>query len=86
MTQFNSRICGIPCIIDVSSSSKYVPAYTSGAPENCYQSEGGDFEYTVLTTKGKPALWLQSKVTDEIDERLYDEYLVHVENENDYDS
>jgi hypothetical protein len=40
---------------------------------------GGDFEYTVLTTKGKPAPWLQSKVTDEIDAQLYKEYLATID-------
>ena len=71
--KFDSRIHGIPCQIEVTYSTKYEPA-THDDPE-C----GGDFEYTVLTTKGKPAPWLQSKVTDEDDERLYEEYLSVIE-------
>ena len=77
MTQFDSRICGIPCIIDVIYSTKYVPASANGHPDRSTPAEGGDFEYTVLTTKGKPAPWLQSKVTDEIDAQVYEEYLTY---------
>ena len=37
------------------SASVYYPAYTSGAPENCYPEEGGEIEIeeVLYETKGK---------------------------------
>jgi len=33
--------------------SPYVPAYTSGLPENCYPAEGGEAEIEVILHEGK---------------------------------
>jgi len=47
MTEFDSHVCGIPCIIRVTDYERYRPAYISGPPENCYPAEGGcgDWEF-----------------------------------------
>lgn len=42
--------------VEVSyTASVYYPAYTSGAPENCYPEEGGEIEIeeVLYETKGK---------------------------------
>lgn len=75
MTEFNVRICGIPCVVRVTHWEKYVPAYTSGLPENCYPAEGGYGDYEILDRRGRPAKWLERKMTgadrDRLDETMF---------------
>lgn len=77
MHEFESTVCGIPCRIRVTSYDAYVPAYTSGLPENCYPAEGGCGDWEVLDRRGRPAPWLERKLTDaeidRIDEEVFEE-------------
>jgi hypothetical protein len=59
-----SRIAGIPCKIRLDYiSGNYVPAYISGDPDDCYEAEYPDIEFTVCDSKGRPSPWLKAKMT-----------------------
>jgi hypothetical protein len=62
--EFEDRCCGIPCIIRVTSWDRYIPAFTSGPPEDCYPAEGGCGDWEVLDMRGRPAPWLERKLRE----------------------
>lgn len=74
--EIEHRVAGIPCIIAVFDYEAYVPAYTSGLPENCYPAEGGTADYHILDRRGYRAAWLERKVDaraeDEIQQAIFD--------------
>lgn len=61
--EFASKIEGIPCIIAVES----------------LRNQFDEFEYDVLDRGGRLAPWLKNKVTDEIEDRLWDEAIDYAE-------
>ena len=79
IAEIESSICGIPCIIGVTDYEGYVPAYTSGPPENCYPSEGGYGDYEILDRKGYRALWLERKITASVEDDIQSEIFNHFE-------
>ena len=83
MTEFESTVCGIPCIVRVKYWDAYVPAQTSGPPERCYPSEGGEGAWEILDRKGRPAPWLDNKLTDDDRYRIDTEVFNHMENLHD---
>jgi hypothetical protein len=85
MTEFESRVCGIPCIIRVTDWEAYIPAQTSGPPERCYPSEGGESNWEILDRKGRPAAWLERKLTGDDRERIDTEVFNHMENRDEHD-
>lgn len=76
LVAFEDRVAGIPCLIAVESWEPYVPARTSGPPEHCYPAEGGCGEWRVLDRRGRPAPWLERKLTEaeraRIDDVVFD--------------
>jgi hypothetical protein len=84
MTEFDTTICGIPCIIRVTNWEGYVPARVSGPPEDCYPAEGGYGDWEILDRNGRPAAWLESKM--DLQERAHIEQTIfnHMENIDDY--
>ena len=83
MSEFNTTVCGIPCIVRVLSWEPYLPAKVNGPPEYCYPAEGGYGEWEILDRKGRPAPWLAKKMTaqdeSEIEQFLFDK----MENQHD---
>ena len=79
MTEFESTVCGIPCIIRVTDYEPYRPAYISGPPENCYPAEGGCGGWEVLDRRSRPAAWLERKLTDRERSRIDEEVFEHME-------
>lgn len=73
MINFESNVCGIPCIIRVIHYEPYRPAYVAGAPENCYPEEGGHSEWEVLDRRGSHAAWLERKINAQERSRINDE-------------
>jgi hypothetical protein len=75
MSEFDVRVCGIPCVVRVIHWERHVPARISGPPENCYPAEGGYGDYELLDRRGRPAKWLERKMTDrdrnELDEAVF---------------
>lgn len=44
------------CVVVTYRQSPYIPARTSGPPENCYEAEGGEVElHSVMLASGEPA-------------------------------
>lgn len=73
-----TRIQGIPCQVRVA---RYIPGDSgrrTGHPDTWTPDEGAEIEYTVLDRRGRPAPWLEAKMTDadddEICEQVIDEY------------
>lgn len=66
----STRVAGIPCFIEVLSWEPYLPA-TKREPEG-----GGTGEWRVLDRRGRPAPWLQRKITpaerDRIEQMVFD--------------
>lgn len=73
ITTIASRVSGIPCQIGVTAWEPYRPGKFSGAPEYCYPDEGGYGEWVVLDRQGRPARWLERKLTPEDIDRIEDE-------------
>lgn len=73
--EFETRIAGIPCICHVTHYTPVIPGRFSGPPEDCYPDEGGEFEFEVLDRNGRPAPWLERKLTSEDEDRLYQEFI-----------
>lgn len=76
--EFESTCCGIPCRIRVTYWEPYRPAFISGPPEDCYPAEGGDGEWQILDRRGRPASWLEKKLSQNknemrrLSERVFD--------------
>lgn len=66
---FDSRVAGIPCQIRVLEITGYVPATRYQPSEReCITA------FDVLDRRGRPALWLERKLTDADIDRINDEY------------
>jgi len=78
MTTFNTRVAGIPC-------QCHVTLYAPGAPMRITGTGFGDaeppepeeFEFRLLDRRGRPAPWLEAKLSDDDEDRLLVEYKQH---------
>lgn len=73
--EFETRVAGIPCICKVTYFSPGAPGRYSGPPEDCYPEEPVEFEFEILDSRGRPAEWLERKLTDQDSDRLCEEFL-----------
>lgn len=80
IAEIEHRVAGIPCIIGVTYYEEYIPAFVNGPPDSCYPAEGGTGEWKILDRRGRPAPWLERKLTaaeeDDINEAIFN----HMEN------
>lgn len=83
IAEIESRVAGIPCLIGVIDWEAYSPAYTSGPPDRCYESEGGYGSWEVLDRRGRPAPWLERKMTAADERRIEDELFDAMQNRRD---
>lgn len=51
------------CLIHVTHYEPYIPAFTSGPPEDCSPAEGGYSEWQVLNPLGERDTDLESRLT-----------------------
>lgn len=70
ITEIETRIAGIPCRIGVTEWEKYRPGRSSGPVESCYEDEGGCGCWEVLDRRGRPAPWLERKMTEQDESRI----------------
>lgn len=70
-----TRISGIPCIVEYVIRGKYKPAKIHAPPEYCYEAEYPEVEFTVCDRNGRPAPWLERKMTYEDEKRIEAEIL-----------
>lgn len=81
--EFDTTVCGIPCIVRVTYWEAYDPGCTSGPPERCYPAEGGDGEWEILDRNGRPAPWLENKMTERDKQILARKVFNYMENLHD---
>lgn len=74
-----TTVAGIPCLVKYTITGSYRPAKISGPPEDCYEAEFPEVEFTVHDRKGYPAAWLNRKLTQEDIYRITDEILSYAE-------
>ena len=65
-----TRISGIPCTVEYTITGKYVPAKVDAPPEYCYEAEYPEVEFTVCDRRGRPAPWLERKMTHKDTQRI----------------
>jgi hypothetical protein len=83
--QIDTRVAGIPCIVDVTYYEPITPGRRWGHIDNWTPDEGGELEYTICDRRGRTAPWLTRKVTDRDTDRLKTEIWKHIkETENEY--
>ena len=80
MTEFESTVCGIPCIVRVLEWEPFVPMYTGGHPDNWMPEEGGYGHWEILDRRGRPAPWLERKMTQADQDRIAAEVYDKMEN------
>jgi hypothetical protein len=70
-----TTISGIPCEIEVISIDWGEQAVIHGPADNWYPGSAPDAEYRVLDRNGRPAPWLERKMTEKDHERILEEIL-----------
>lgn len=84
--EFDTKISGIPCICRVDHYRPAVPDHWGARMEDAEQGSPEEFDFTILTRRGKPAPWLERKLTDQDRERLAEEWEATVlEHKHSYD-
>ena len=72
--ELNTEIDETECTVRLYNWTPYKPAYISGAPEHCYEAEGGYGDWE-LFIDGQRAEWLEKKLTErqwrDIEEKLF---------------
>ena len=75
MKTFDSRAAGIPCQIRVDEYTVVPPwrgsASTCPSSDDFYGYE--EIIYTVLDRRGREAMWLERKITADMDEQILEE-------------
>ncbi|MBK5204323.1 MAG: hypothetical protein JJD98_02630 [Polaromonas sp.] len=69
---------GLPCIARVTHYSPGCAAKINADPYDCWESEPAEIEFKLLTTRGKPAPWLEKLMSTEDRERIETELLEEV--------
>ena len=81
--KFQSKVCGIPCIVEVITYHKAVPIKIWGSGMgDCDPPEPEEFEFQLLDRKGYSAAWLESKLTPADEQRIYEDFHTHLEELN----
>ena len=80
-----TRIAGVPCTVNYTVQGKYVPAKIHAPPEFCHEAEYPEVEFTVCDRNGRPAPWLERKMTDTDRQRIESEILEYSEKESNDD-
>lgn len=70
MPCIEATVQGIPCLIKVTHFSPGSPGRYYGPAEDCHPEEPPEFSYDILDRSGRPAPWLERKVTDTDRERI----------------
>jgi hypothetical protein len=71
----NITICGIPAIASVTYFERGCAAIYSADPDDSYPAEPAVIGFKVLDRAGRPAPWLEAKMSDEEVQRIEAELL-----------
>lgn len=74
-----TRVCGIPAMIEITSFSPY-RCCKRGHIDNWLPDELPEIEWTVLDSRGRPAPWLEKKLTPAERRRIDGELIASCEN------
>ena len=83
MTEFETTVCGIPCLVRVINWEPYRPAILRADPGDSYPPEGGEGDWEILDRKGRPAPWQERKLTGQELARLEHAIFEYMENQDD---
>ena len=74
-TTIQTRLAGIPCQIAVTDFRRVEGSYSYNAPSDADFYGYTDYDYEVLDRRGRPAPWLEKKVSQaDIDEKIMEQY------------
>ena len=71
---FATTVNGIPCGVVVDYYRPAIPCNVFALPEDCYPDEPSEFEFHLIDRGGYRAEWLMNQLTDEVKERIENEY------------
>lgn len=78
MTCIETRIAGIPCVINVTQASYTKPDYSTWASDLDYYG-GWELCWEICDRRGRPAPWLERKATDHDINRIEQEIMEAME-------
>jgi hypothetical protein len=64
LAEIESTVAGIPCLIGVTEFSSVSGSYSYNAPSDMDYYGYTESEWVVLDRRGRPAAWLERKLTD----------------------
>lgn len=73
IAKIESRVAGIPCLIGVTEFSSVRGSYSYNAPSDMDYYGYSESEWEVLDRRGRPAAWLERKLTDDDRSRIEQE-------------
>lgn len=73
IAEIESRVAGIPCLIGVLSFDSVQGSYSYNAPSDMDYYGYSESEWDVLDRRGRPAAWLERKLTDDDRQRIEQE-------------
>jgi len=73
--EIETRVAGIPCWARLTHYHPGDPGRTYGPPEDCWPPEPAEMDWTILDGRGRPAPWLERKMTDQDVDRISDQFL-----------
>lgn len=79
IAEIESRIAGIPCLIGVTHFNSVRGSYSYNAPSDMDYYGYTESEWEVLDRRGRPAAWLERKLTDRKRSRIDEEVFEHME-------
>jgi hypothetical protein len=85
MTEFESYVSDIPCIVRVTYWEPYLPAIIRADPGDSHPEEGGCGEWEILHLDGQPYPELESEMTGKDLADLEHTVFQHMENQYDTD-
>lgn len=79
--QFDHHVAGIPCQVGVTHFFRQAPWKGSAhtAPSDMDYYGYTEMEYDILDRRGRPAAWLERKLTDRERSRIDEEVFEHME-------
>jgi len=81
MNHLASQIAGIPCLIQIDRCMVVSGSYDYNAASDFDYYGYKEIEFTVLDRRGRPAPWLERKLTDDDTDRIETQILEYRDDE-----
>lgn len=78
MNEFPTSVAGIPCIARITSYSPY-RNNMRGHIDDWLPDDPEEIEFDILDQRGRPAPWLERKVTDQDRDRIASEFAQYLD-------